>query len=113
MRVFYGGPTMQLEGVMGLKMLSAVCAATAAVSVVYAGGWGTVTVEDVPHYGTAGREITLPYTIRGHGQSLSRYLATVVEARAAAELVTGTAGEGVDKLHHVARITIPRPGTWV
>ena len=97
---------------MGVRFLAATSALALVTTVVHAGGWGIVTVEHVPRYAVAGRQIALTYTIRGHGQSISSFIDTDVDARLGRDTVRGAATAGSNPLYPIATITLPRPGPW-
>lgn len=77
-----------------------------------AGGWATVTVEDLPDYLVAGQPVTLTFTVRQHGVEPISGLQPRVEAEAgrreAGAAATSVQGAG----RYAAILTLPEAGDW-
>lgn len=83
------------------------------VTAAYAGGWATVTLNDLPDYAVAGKPLTLTFSVRQHGMSLLGGLKPSVRAATttglkASAAVTPTANKG----EYTASLTLPQPGEW-
>lgn len=77
----------------------------------YAGGWASITVDDLPDYVVAGEPVTLSYTVRQHGLTLLDSLRGSVEARMQgrdARARSSWQGKG----RYVTTLTMAQPGEW-
>ena len=77
-----------------------------------AGGWATISVEDLPDHLVAGQPVTLTFTVRQHGVEPIRGLEPRVEAEAgrleARAAATPAGGAG----RYAATLTLPEAGEW-
>lgn len=78
----------------------------------YAGGWATITVENLPEYVVTEQPTNLTFSVRQHGAELMREVQPSIEARSGdAEyqiraVPTNRAG------FFTAKLDLPRPGDW-
>jgi mono/diheme cytochrome c family protein len=97
-----------------LRGYLAVASASMAAVTLYAGGWVTVTVKDMPENLVAGKPAELRFLVRQHGVSPLDGLTVAVratapggtEAKAFAKSVAGAKGE------YTALLTVPSAGDW-
>jgi len=85
----------------------------ALVSIAFAGGWATITLNDFPEYTVAGKPWNLIFTVRQHGQMPLAGLrpsvrATTANGRIATTVAKPTATRG----EYTATLTLPEPGEW-
>jgi mono/diheme cytochrome c family protein len=77
----------------------------------YAGGWAVITVDDLPDQVTAGRPVTLSFTVRQHGLQLLDGLRPRLSARRGAiETSVDALGKGGGR--YQATITPSTAGDW-
>ena len=83
-------------------------------SVAYAGGWVTVTLDEVPFDVAAHEPLSLGFTVRQHGQTPTSAVEPFVLAThpaSATELKVMAMQQGSTG-HFVADLQLTRPGTW-
>jgi cytochrome c2 len=84
-----------------------------AVARLDAGGWAVVTMGEVPDHMVEGRPVTVTYSVRQHGVSLTPGLSGHIEARSeSGVIVKARASAGGEPGFYVATLTLPAPGTW-
>src|SRR5438552_18195859 len=66
----------------------------ASVIAAVIGGWAVITVEQLPDYVTAGRPVTLSFTVRQHGVTRLSGLKPSIDARSGDLTTTATASPG-------------------
>lgn len=76
------------------------------------GGWAAITVEDLPDHLTAGRPVSLEFTVRQHGVSPLNGLEPRVEARGRGAPVRAGATPAGAAGRYRATLTLPEPGDW-
>jgi len=76
------------------------------------GGWAVITVEQLPDYVTAGRPVTLSFTVRQHGVTRLSGLKPSIEARSGDLTTTATASPGRETGQYASTLTLPRAGEW-
>jgi mono/diheme cytochrome c family protein len=91
------------------KILTALLS-TSLVS-AYAGGWATITVEDLPDYFVARQPVNLVFTVRQHGVTPLDDRNPVVEARDG-RLETKAVVTNRGKGQYSAALTLPESGEW-
>jgi mono/diheme cytochrome c family protein len=85
----------------------------ALVSIAFAGGWATITLNDFPDYAVAGRALNLTFTIRQHGQTPLAGLQPGVRATTGnGRIATAVAKPGASRGEYAAVLTLPEPGEW-
>jgi mono/diheme cytochrome c family protein len=82
------------------------------ITLASAGGWATITVEELPEYVVAGQPAELTFTIRQHGVSPMDELAPVVEAKSASRKATFPARPGKTPGEYYVPLTVPEAGEW-
>jgi cytochrome c553 len=88
------------------------CLAALPLIAAFAGGWATITVENLPDYLVAKQPANLTFSIRQHGIELMRGVQPTIEARSGAveykakAVATNRAG------YYTAKLEVPRPGNW-
>jgi mono/diheme cytochrome c family protein len=92
----------------GFLAVALTCVAATTIS---AGGWAVVTVDDLPEYITAGKPVTLAYTVRQHGHNLLRGLRGRIEAERDGQKIAADARPGTFDGHYIATLTLPA-GEW-
>jgi mono/diheme cytochrome c family protein len=95
---------LRLAFVLGATLISG--------SVLLAGGWAVVTVQDLPDHVTVGTPVTLRYVVRQHGVTLLSGLAGEIEARSGFQVVRAAAAAGPKKGFYAATLTLPAGGWW-
>jgi len=83
-----------------------------AIAAFALGGWAAITVEDLPDHVTAGRPLTLEFTVRQHGVSPLTGLEPRVEARGRGTPVRTVAAPAGAAGRYRATLTLPEPGDW-
>src|SRR5438094_9355298 len=76
------------------------------------GGWAVITVEQLPDYVTAGRPVTLSFTVRQHGVTRLSDLKPSIEARSGDLTTTATASPGRETGQYASTLSLPRAGEW-
>jgi len=85
----------------------------ALVSIVFAGGWATITLNDFPDYAVAGKPLNLVFTVRQHGQTPLGGLQPGVQATTAnGRVATAVVKPGSTRGEYAAALTLPAPGEW-
>jgi mono/diheme cytochrome c family protein len=84
----------------------------ALVSIAFAGGWATITLNDFPDYAVAGKALNLAFTIRQHGQTPLAGLQPTVRATANGRVVTAVVRPGASSGEYTAALNLPEPGEW-
>jgi mono/diheme cytochrome c family protein len=100
---------------MGQKFLRALIIVSAVLlpaAGLQAGGWVVITLSTVPEFVTAGRPITIVYTVRQHGHTLMNNLDGRIEARRGKTVVRAKAQKLPPDGSYAATVTIPEPGAW-
>src|SRR5436853_277589 len=72
------------------------------------GGWAVITVEQLPDYVTAGRPVTLSFTVRQHGVTRLSGLKPSIEARSGDLTTTATASPGRETGQYASTLGRPR-----
>lgn len=90
-----------------------VCALVAGSMPVHAGGWGVLTLDELPASVVANQPVTLGFTLRQHGQHLLGGQSGLIVFERAGEKTLqfktrSTKAEG----HYTATITLPTAGVW-
>ena len=93
-------------------LVGAIAAIVLSGAAVYSGGWGVVTVENVPSYAVAGRPATFGFSVRAHGRGLARSETAQVTGRSDSLVVTGQAVESARHGYSTATIAFPNAGLW-
>jgi mono/diheme cytochrome c family protein len=78
-----------------------------------AGGWGVLTIKNMPDYVTAGQRFDLTFTLRGHGRTLSSGLDASVVATRDDRRVHAVAVPAGDPGHYTMALVLPEPGEWL
>ena len=79
----------------------------------YAGGWSTITVDDLPDYAVAGNPVTLTFSVRQHGTKLISGLQPTVRATTPQGLQTkASATPTKNRGEYIAILLLPKPGMW-
>src|SRR5256886_10851814 len=76
------------------------------------GRWAVITVEQRPDFVTAGRPVTLTFTVRQHGVTRLSGWKPSVEARAGDVATTAAASQGRETGQYVSTLSLPRAGEW-
>jgi hypothetical protein len=76
------------------------------------GGWSVISVHDLPDYATAGRPVSLGFTIRQHGMQRQTGLKPTVTVQSGGEAVTVPAEAGPKAGDYRASITLATAGEW-
>src|SRR6059058_6668777 len=76
------------------------------------GGWAVITVEQLPDFVTAGRPVTLAFTVRQHGVTRLSGLKPSIEARSGDVTTTAAASPGRETGQYVSTLSLPRAGEW-
>jgi len=76
------------------------------------GGWAVITVEQLPDFVTAGRPVTLTFTVRQHGVTRLSGLKPSIEARSGDVTTTAAASPGRETGQYVSTLSLPRAGEW-
>ena len=76
------------------------------------GGWSVISVHDLPDYATAGRPVSLAFTIRQHGMERQTGLKPAVTVQRGSEAVTVPAEAGSKAGDYRATITLATAGEW-
>ena len=85
----------------------------ALVSIAFAGGWATITLNDFPDYAVAGQALNLTFTIRQHGQTPLGGLQPGVRATTGnGRIATAVVKPGASRGEYAAALTLPEPGEW-
>lgn len=81
---------------------------------VWAGGWASVTLSELPEEVVAERPFTLEFSVRQHGQTLLAGLSPTVTAvhESSGERVTVTAVDAKEEGYYTADLTLPQAGRW-
>jgi mono/diheme cytochrome c family protein len=77
-----------------------------------AGGWATITVEDLPDSVVASEGFELAFRVRAHGMRVLTDLEPVVEARSGRERVRAQARPGEKHGLYEAALVLPVSGEW-
>lgn len=85
---------------------------SAGAAAVHAGGWGVVTVKDLPEHVTAGRPFDLTFAVRGHGRVLSSRLLAEVEASNGRSSIRAVARPATQEGYYTASLLLREPGAW-
>lgn len=78
----------------------------------HAGGWAVITVQDLPDYVEAGKQVDLSYMVRQHGHAPVEQLRGSIQATSGRLSVTGTVSPGGQLGRYAASITLPSAGEW-
>lgn len=96
---------------MTRKVLT-VLAVTAPFLAAYAGGWATVTVENLPEYFVAGQPTNITFAVRQHGHDLLGNLAPAIEAKSGDTEKVFRAVATNRNGYYTATVTAPATGNW-
>jgi hypothetical protein len=99
---------------MNRKSFKAAFAVLAIVPLLaaFAGGWATITVENLPEYLVAKQPTNLTFSVRQHGKTLLPNLKPTVVARSG-DLEVKASGVATNKVgYYTATVTPPAPGAW-
>ena len=77
-----------------------------------AGGWATVTIEDVPDYVVAGQPVNLTFAVRQHGAKPISGLEPRVEALAGRREIRAAATPAQGAGRYAASLVLPEAGEW-
>jgi cytochrome c2 len=83
-----------------------------------AGGWAVITLDELPTQITAGKALSIGFTVRQHGQTLRSDLEPIVRFKRAdarrdgAESFQATAQRQGAEGHYIAQINFPSAGQW-
>ena len=78
----------------------------------HAGGWAVITVQALPDYVEAGKQVDVSYMVRRHGHTPLDLLRGTVEATSGRLSATGTVSPGGKPGLYAASITLPSAGAW-
>jgi hypothetical protein len=78
----------------------------------HAGGWATITVEELPDYVVAGQPLTLEYTVRQHGAEFLSGLNGRITATSGKRTVLWAARATRSSGRYAATVVIPGAGDW-
>src|SRR5437870_12747618 len=76
------------------------------------GGWAVITVEQLPDFVTAGRPVTLTFTVRQHGVTRLNGMKPSIEARSGDVTTAAAASPGRETGQGVPTRSLPRAGAW-
>ena len=99
-----------------ITVLVSICLLALTLTVpALAGGWATITLEELPTGVTAGEPLTVRFVVRQHGKTLMEGLTPTISARnvetSESVSVEATPVEG-QVGHYEANLTLPASGTW-
>lgn len=98
------------------RIVCSMCIATLAAALsgtlVQAGGWGVITLQNVPAYLAADRPATFVYTMRQHGHRPVNGLDGRVEARKGSLVIRAKSHRLPTDGTYDATLTFPEPGRW-
>jgi len=97
---------------MASRMLHVLIPGLLPVFMAHAGGWAVITVQDLPDYAEAGKQIDLSYMVRQHGHTPLDLLHGSIEATAGRLSASGTVSPGGKPGLYAASITLPSAGEW-
>lgn len=99
---------------MNRRTLAVALPLLAAVPLVaaFAGGWATITVENLPDYLVAQRPTNMTFSIRQHGMELMRDVQPGIEARSGAAVYRAKAVATNRAGYYTAKLEVPNPGDW-
>lgn len=86
--------------------------ALVAATTAFAGGWATITVEELPASVVAGQPLTLRYSVRQHGVRLLPGLTGRIEATSGTLRASAVGKATKDTGYYAAAITFPKAGEW-
>jgi hypothetical protein len=90
------------------------CIVAAGLTVtIDAGGWGVITLKNLPDFAEAGRPVPLTFTVKGHGVAPASGLRPSIDAVSGKERVSASAWAGAAPGEYQASVVFPRPGQWV
>jgi mono/diheme cytochrome c family protein len=76
------------------------------------GGWAVITVDDLPDYVVAGKQMDVGFVIRQHGVTLLPGLSPRVTMKTGDAQVSAMARPVGEKGHYVASLTVPSAGDY-
>ena len=79
----------------------------------HAGGWGVITVRELPDVAEVGKPFSLSFTVMPHGRERAKGLSGTVEAVSGGQRVTAAASETQEPGVYQASVVLPRRGDWV
>ncbi|MGQ0815383.1 MAG: hypothetical protein ACT4O1_13150 [Gemmatimonadota bacterium] len=94
-----------------LRLLLALAAASPLIA-WYAGGWATVTVENLPDYLVAGQATNMTFSVRQHGVELLSDLKPTVTARSGNHEFEARAVQTNRRGYYTVTLNAPRAGDW-
>lgn len=80
--------------------------------VAFAGGWATITVENLPDYFVAQQPTNVTFSIRQHGMELIRDVTPTVEVRSGDAEVKARGVQTNRPGYYTATLNVPNPGKW-
>ncbi|MCI0437744.1 MAG: hypothetical protein L0177_01275 [Chloroflexi bacterium] len=91
-----------------------VLSVAALTGIASAGGWVVITLDSLPEEVIAGKPVSIGFTVRTHGQTLTSDLSPTIVATNArsGETLEFTATSDGKAGHYVANITLPTAGDW-
>jgi len=97
---------------MASRMLHVLIPGLLPALMAHAGGWAVITVQDLPDYVEAGKQVDLSYMVRQHGHAPVEQLRGSIQATSGRLSVTGTVSPGGQLGRYAASITLPSAGEW-
>ena len=94
------------------RTLTAALAVVLSGTLLQAGGWAVITLQNVPEYLIVDAPATLVYTVRQHGHTPMNGLPGRIEARQGATFVRALANRLPPDGTYAATITLPAAGRW-
>lgn len=103
--------TIRILKLVGLSLLVSLLLVAPAIQ---AGGWATITLDDLPTQVVTEQPVTIGFVVRHHGQSPMADLSPIIKAVQAdsGESFTVTAAAQGKIGHYSATLIFPRPGAW-
>lgn len=94
-----------------LKLALTLAAATPLLA-AYAGGWATVTLENLPEYLVAGQPTNVTFSVRQHGRDLLGQLKPTIDGQSG-KLLFKTGAVATNRTgYYTATLNVPQPGDW-
>jgi len=97
---------------MASRMLHVLIPGLLPALMAHAGGWAVITVQDLPDYVEAGKQVDLSYMVRQHGHTPLDQLRGSIEATSGRLDATGTVAPRGQPGLYAASITLPSAGEW-
>jgi hypothetical protein len=93
-------------------VLSTLLVAPPSATPAAAGGWATVTVEDLPSEICAGQPLRMVFIVKQHGKTPLDGLKPTVELSLNGAITKVAASAGKSKGQYVAEVSFPAAGKW-